>query len=208
MKIIRDRAKEQLPMVLLTLLSIVQALALELLWSYVRESAYLFEMTWTSMLTWIQIGTSFLGIVVIWLVYASTAMRFRWVPTTGDSVYPFIIGLLEFILIETLAPEYMGLWFGCMAMIFGLMTWISHRTMRRARLDGENDEFFASLTPATARDFIPAFVIVFVLVLAGTYLAVTGDRGMVALVAVLLAFAGLVRQLIIAARFAEMSESE
>ncbi len=208
MKIIRNRAKEQLPMVLLTLLSIVQALALELLWSHIRESAYLFEMTWTAMLTWIQIGTSFLGIVVIWLVYASTAMRFRWVPTTGDSVYPFIIGLLEFILIETLAPEYMGLWFVCMAMIFGLMTWISHRTMRRARLDGENDEYFASLTPATARDFIPAFVIVFVLVLAGAYLGVTGDRGMVALVAVLLAFAGLVRQLIIAARFAEMSESE
>ena len=208
MKIIRDRAKEHLPMVLLTLLSIVQALALELLWSHVRESAYLFEMTWTAMLTWIQIGTSFLGIVVIWLVYASTAMRFRWVPTTGDSVYPFIIGLLEFILIETLAPEYMGLWFGCLAMIFGLMTWISHRTMRRARLDGENDEFFANLAPATARDFIPAFVIVFVLVLAGAYLAVTGERGMVALVGVLLAFAGLVRQLIIAARFAEMSESD
>ncbi len=208
MKIIRNRAKEQLPMVLLTLLSIVQALALELLWSHVRESAYLFEMTWTAILTWIQIGTSFLGIVVIWLVYASTAMRFRWVPTTGDSVYPFIIGLLEFILIETLAPEYMGLWFVCMAMIFGLMTWISHRTMRRARLDGENDEFFASLTPATARDFIPAFVIVFVLILAGTYLGVTGDRGMVALVAVLLAFAGLVRQLIIAARFAEMSVAD
>ncbi len=208
MKIIRNRAKEQLPMVLLTLLSIVQALALELLWSHIRESAYLFEMTWTAMLTWIQIGTSFLGIVVIWLVYASTAMRFRWVPTTGDSVYPFIIGLLEFILIETLAPEYMGLWFVCMAMIFGLMTWISHRTMRRARLDGENDEYFASLTPATARDFIPAFVIVFVLVLAGTYLGVTGDRGMVALVAVLLAFAGLVRQLIIAARFAEMSAAD
>lgn len=208
MKAIRDRAKEQLPMVLLTLLSIVQALALELLWSHVRESAYLFEMTWPAMLTWIQIGTSFLGIVVIWLVYASTAMRFRWVPTTGDSVYPFIIGLLEFILIETLAPEYMGLWFVCMAMIFGLMTWISHRTMRRARLDGENDEYFANLAPATARDFMPAFVMVFVLVLAGTYLGVTGDRGMVALVAVLLAFAGLVRQLIIAARFAEMSVTD
>jgi hypothetical protein len=208
MKIIRNRAKEQLPMVLLTLLSIVQALALELLWSHIRESAYLFEMTWAAMLTWIQISTSFLGIVVIWLVYASTAMRFRWVPTTGDSVYPFIIGLLEFILIETLAPEYMGLWFVCMAMIFGLMTWISHRTMRRARLDGENDEYFASLTPATARDFIPAFVIVFVLILAGAYLGVTGDRGMVALVAVLLAFAGLVRQLIIAARFAEMSVAD
>jgi len=208
MKIIRNRAKEHLPMVLLTLLSIVQALALELLWSYVRESAYLFEMSWTALLTWIQIGTSFLGIVVIWLVYASTAMRFRWVPTTSDSVYPFVIGLLEFILIEMLAPEYMGWWFFCLALIFGIMTWISHMTMRRARLDGENDEFFANLAPATARDFLPAFVIVFALVLAGTYLAITGDRGIVALVAVLVAFAGLVRQFIVAARFAEMSESD
>ncbi len=208
MKTIRDRAKENLPMVLLTLLSIVQALALELLWSQVRESAYLFEMTWTAMLTWIQIGTSFLGIVVIWLVYASTAMRFRWVPSTSDSVYPFIIGLLEFILVETLAPEHMEWWFVCLSIIFGLMTWISHRTMRRARLDADNDEFFADLAPATARDFVPAFVIVSVLVLAGTYLAITGDRGIVALVAVMIAFAGLVRQLIVAARFAEMSATD
>jgi hypothetical protein len=48
-------------MVLLTLLSIVQALALELLWSHVRESVYLFDMSWTALLTWIQVGTTFLG---------------------------------------------------------------------------------------------------------------------------------------------------
>ena len=208
MKTIRDRAKEHLPMVLLTLLSIVQALALELLWSYVRESAYLFEMTWTALLTWIQIGTNFVGIVVIWLVYASTAMRFRWVPSTSDSVYPFIIGILEFILIETLAPEFMGWWFFCLAIIFGLMTWVSHMTMRRARGDGENDEFFVNLEPATARDFLPAFIIISVLILAGAYLAYSGDRGVVALVAVIVAFAGLVRQLIVAARFWELSVSE
>jgi hypothetical protein len=102
-------------MVLLTLLSIVQALALELLWSHVRESVYLFDMSWTALLTWIQVGTTFLGIVVIWIAYASIAMRFRWVPSTSDSVYPFVVGLLEFILIETLAPEYMGWWFICLA---------------------------------------------------------------------------------------------
>jgi hypothetical protein len=39
-------------MVLLTLLSIVQALALELLWSHVRESGYLFDTSWTALLTW------------------------------------------------------------------------------------------------------------------------------------------------------------
>ncbi len=208
MNIIRDRTKEHLPMVLLTLLSIVQALALELLWSYVRESDYLFDMTWIALLSWIQIVTSFIGIVVIWVVYTSTAIRFRWVPTMSDSVYPFFIGILEFILVETLAPEYMGLWFVCLASIFGLMTWVSHMTMRRARLDGENAAFFANLEPATARDFYPAFIIIFVLILAGAYLGVSGDRGVVALVAVSVAFAGLVRQLIVAARFWEMSVSE
>ena len=208
MKIIRDRAKEHLPMVLLTLLSIMQALALELLWSHVRESAYLFDMTWAALLTWGQIGATFIGIVVIWVAYASTAMRFRWVPITSDSVYPFIIGILEFIMIETLAPEYMGWWFICLAMIFGLMTWVSHTTMRRARLDSENDEFFANLEPATTRDFYPAFIIIFVLILAGAYLATSGDRGVVALVAISVAFAGLVRQLIVAARFWNFSVSE
>ena len=195
-------------MVLLTLLSIVQALALELLWSHVRESAYLFDMSLTALLAWIQISTTFMGIVVIWIVYASTAMRFRWVPTTSDSVYPFAIGLLEFILIETLAPDYMGWWFICLAMIFALMSWVSHMTMRRARLDGENDEFFVDLEPARAEDFYAAFSIIFAFILAGIYLADSGDRGFLALIAVSVAFVVLVRQLIVAARFWEMSVSE
>jgi hypothetical protein len=195
-------------MVLLTLLSIVQALALELLWSHVRESAYLFDMSWPALLTWMQIGTNFLGIIVIWVVYASTAMRFRWVPVTSDSIYPFVIGLLEFILIETLAPDYMGWWFICLAMIFALMTWVSHTKMRRARLDGENAEFFANLEPATIRDFYPAFAIVFGAIVAGIYLAISGDRGIFALIAVFSAVIVLVRQLIVAARFWEMSVTD
>ncbi len=195
-------------MVLLTLLSIVQALALELLWSYVRESAYLFDMALPALLTWIQIASTFMGIIVIWIVYASTAMRFRWVPTTSDSVYPFAIGLLEFILIEALAPDYMGWWFICLAMIFALMSWVSHMTMRRARLDGENDEFFVDLEPATAKDFYTAFIIVFGAIAAGIYLAISGDRGDFALIAVAAAFVILVRQMIVAARFWEMSVSE
>jgi len=195
-------------MVLLTLLSIVQALALELLWAHLRESAYLFDMSWTALLTWVQIAANFLGIVVIWVVYASIAMRFRWVPSTSDSVYPFIIGLLEFVQIETLAPEYMGWWFVLLAMIFGLMTAVSHFKMRRARLDGENDEFFTDLKPAGVRDFLPTLAIVIGFVLAGVYLAVSGDRGVIALVAVSASLAILIRQLIVAARFWDSSVAD
>ena len=39
----RDRAKDMFPVVLLTLLSIVQALALEFLWDHTRNRAELFE---------------------------------------------------------------------------------------------------------------------------------------------------------------------
>jgi hypothetical protein len=205
MNTIKNRAKEHLPMVLLTLLSIVQALALELLWSRVRESGFLFEATLDALLTWIQIGTSFLGIVVIWIVYASTAMRFRWVPTTSDSIYPFLIGILEFTMIETLAPRFMGWWFICLALIFGMMTWVSQSTMRRARQDGDNDEFFANLLPATKRDFYPAFATIAVLTVMGIIQLAAGDRGWFALFAVITAAAFLIRQLIVAARFWEMS---
>lgn len=92
-----------------------------------------------------------------------------------------------------------------LALIFATMTWISHRTMRRARLDGENDEFLARQEPATARDFYPAFTIVIGFMLAATYLAMTGGRGNFALFAVFIAFLVLVQQLIVATRSWNMS---
>jgi len=195
-------------MVLLTLLSIVQALALELLWSHIRESGHLFDMSLPAILSWVQIATNFMGIVLIWVVYASIAMRFRWVPSTSDSIYPFIIGLLEFAQIEALGPEYMGWWFALLAMIFGLMTVVTHLKMRRARLDGDNDEFFTDFKPATIRDFFPAAVIIIGFVIAGLYFGFSGDRGIVALVAVSVSLAILIRQLIVAAGFWEMSVSD
>lgn len=184
MKTIRNRTREHLPSVLLTLLSIVQALALEFLWSHVRDTDYLFDWTWTAATSWLQITASLLSIVLIWLTYASTVMRFRWVPTTSDSVYPFIIGLLEFMLIETLGPDTVGRWLICLAVIFGFMNWVSHMTMRRARLDGENDEFFNQFAPATFRDFHPVAAAVAGLVLAGVYIESSGVPDEIAMIAV------------------------
>jgi len=177
MSAIRDRTKEQFPMVLLTLLSIVQALALELLWSHVRESDYLLELSWTTINAWIQISTTFLGLVLIWIIFASSAMRFRWVPVTSDSVYPFLIGVLEFTMVEVLGPGESGRWLLVNAVLFGVMVRVSHKTMRRARLDPDNAVFFSNLAPATTRDFIPRIVVVAGMAAAGIYLEINdGDR--------------------------------
>ena len=178
MSALRDRAKEHFPMVLLTLLSIVQALALELLWSHVRETDYQFELSWDAAIPWVQIGATFLGLVLIWVVYASNAMRLRWVPVTSDSVYPFVIGLIEFMIIENLGVDTVGPWLILMALAYGVMIRVSHTTMRRARFDEDNAAFFKDYAPATLRDFIPQILIVCALVLAGVAVMLSDDRGL------------------------------
>lgn len=185
MNTMRDRAKEHFPTVLLTLLSIVQALALELLWSHLRETDYLFEPSWISVISWMQILATLLGLVLIWVVYANNVMRFRWVPVTSDSVYPFLIGLIEFMLIEALGPDEIGLWFIFMALIFGMMTWVAHAHMRRARQDIDNEAFFSSYKPAKLRDFYPAMTIVCAQALVGIYLFISGNQGLLAMFALL-----------------------
>ena len=194
MNTFRARAKEHFPMVLLTLLSIVQALALELLWSHVRSTDYLFAATFVALLSWVQIITLFLGLVLIWVVYASNTMRFRWVPSTSDSVYPFLIGVFEFLLIELLGPDDIGLWLIVMAVSFGTMVRVSHKTMQQARQDGDNDAFFSRYEPATLRDFAPQISVVSVLFGSGVVLLVTGHTGIFALIAILMTSAALVWQ--------------
>lgn len=208
MNTIRNRAKTHLPTVLLTLLSIVQALALELLWSHVREAYYIFELSWLAVISWAQIAASLIGIVLIWFVYVGNVVRFRWVPTTSDSVYPFLIGLLEFMLVETLGPDDMGLWFIFLALIFGLMTWVAHMSMRRARLDGENDAFFRQRAPAKLRDFYAAIAIVCVCALVGVYFLINDATSMQTLLALLAANCLLAWQFYLAAIFWDRSVAE
>ncbi len=169
MESMRSRAKSHLPNVLLTLLSIIQALALELYWAEVQTLEVLFTTSWEAVITWTQVTATFLGILVIWVVYATTVMRFSWVPSISDSVVPFFIGLLQFILIESLGIASAGAWFLSLAAIFALMHGESHLIMRRARRDPDNQEFFRQINPATIRDSVPPIVMVTSLLAIGAY---------------------------------------
>lgn len=166
----RDRAKRLFPAVSLTLLSIVQAIALELLWSHTLDAQYLYLFSWElpfSFIGWIQITATLIAIGLVWVVYASNIMRFQWVPSMADLCYPFIIGIAEFWLVSTLQPTSMGWWFIATALNIGLVTAISQFSMRSARLDPDNDEFFATRSPATLADFIPQISIVLLFLALG-----------------------------------------
>ncbi|NNL57515.1 MAG: hypothetical protein HKO71_07160 [Pseudomonadales bacterium] len=201
----RERIKDNFPTVLLTLLSIVQALALELLWNHLDSAPYLFSPSPLALLCWLQIAATLMGIILIWLVYASNAMRFRWVPATGDSTLPFVIGIIEFILVAELGPDSFGIWLALMGVVFALMTWTVRSTMHRARQDADNAEFFAQVPPAKLVDFIPHIALISALLLAGVFVHLSDNNQTVAAVAVVGTLGLLAWQYRVTARFWQLS---
>lgn len=183
----RERAKQQMPMVLLTLLSIIQALALELLWVHVRAEPDLLVFDLTALLSWLQIVVTFMGIILIWLLYSSVTMRFTWTPTPGDSVIPFGVGILQFTLIASLGLDELPVWFFLLAILFAVMPATLQSILRRARMEKENSAFFADVPPAKLRDFLPAMLIVALLAGLGAMLELTGDQYVLALISLMIA---------------------
>ena len=198
---IRNRAADQFPMVLLTLVSIVQALALEFLWDHLRHRPELYEYSWIAFLGWLQIAASLMGIILIWLTYSGMVMRFRWTPVTSDSVLPFLLGLIEFLMIDMMGPDNIGRWLIVLAVIFLTMIIVSHRIFKRARLDPTNKHFFANVAPATFRDFVPKSIVFTSMALYGVWLWQSGGQGASALIALIAAHAVLGYETYDAAKF-------
>ena len=198
---IRNRAADQFPMVLLTLVSIVQALALEFLWDHVRHRPDLYAYSWIALLGWLQIAASLMGIILIWLTYSGMVMRFRWTPRTSDSVLPFFIGLIEFLMIDMMGPDSIGQWLIVLAVVFATMISVTHKIFKRARLDSANKIFFDDVAPATLRDFAPQSIVIFSMILLGAWLWQTAGHGWPALIALVGAHAVLGHETITAAKF-------
>ena len=182
---IRARAKKLFPTVLLTLLSIVQALALELIWGHVVDQPYLYYWSFTAVLSWLQIIATLLGVLLIWLIYSDLVLRLSWIPNTIDALFPFLVGILEFAQISALDPAKIGLWFAILSCLFAAMSWISHVTMKRARQDDDNREFFSNTNPATWRDHLLRALPVAVLFFVGIAIWISGNHGWFAITAII-----------------------
>jgi len=187
----RNRATDMFPMVLLTLLSIVQALALEFLWDHTRHRTDLFEISVAVIPGWMQIAATFNVIIIIWLMYAGMLMRFRWTPSTMDSIFPFLVGLIQFLMIDMMGAEHFALWIIVLALTFGVLVTIDHLAMRRARQVEENREFFDQYAPATIKDFLPQILMVVSLLLAGGWIGFSGHHGWFTILVLVGIFLGL-----------------
>ncbi len=159
--------QNQFPMVLLTLISIIQALALELLWSKASGSDFLFEPSLNSAIAWGMLSVSMMGVLAIWVMYSTMLIGFTWRPNLQDSILPFVIGIQEFCLIALVSETFNVMWLYVLASIFLVGNWVSHSTFSRARANAENARFFVNRAPAKLRDFSFAFFTIAVLVLMG-----------------------------------------
>lgn len=143
---------------LLTLMSIIQALALEFLWDVVRTSER--TLSWAAVLVWLQILANMLGILQVWLFYSGVAMRFRWVPTPSDLLLPFLIGVLEFTMIDLTGSAHRPLWFWTLASVYAVASLDAQNIMVRARNDLDNSEFFARIPRAGWRELLGSVAVV------------------------------------------------
>ena len=191
---IRTRAQANFPTVLLTLISIIQALALELMWSKIVESDWLWAFDVQAFIGWGMAAAAFLGILQIWVMYSTMVMGFVWQPYLRDSIMPFILGIQQFMLIALIGEEFNTLWLYVLGSIFITGNWVSQSSFSRARQDPENDEFFGRTKPATLRDFWPAMSIVTGLVAFGIFIDVTQNQTWLPIVALVFSNAVLIFQ--------------
>jgi len=205
MNSIRMRARENFPSVLLTLLSIIQAIALESLWDHARHRPELYSASWDALLGWLQIAVTLNVIVLIWMVYVGLVMRFRWTPAMTDSIMPFLVGLIQFMMIDLMGPDNLGKWTLVIGLIAVLVTYLDHSSMRRARRDSDNREFFEKIPAAVWRDFIPQGFSVLFSGLAGAWLWYSGDYGWFALLVLLFALTAMAHTAYVQAKFWRVS---
>jgi hypothetical protein len=208
MESIRIRARAHLPSVLLTLLSIVQAIALESLWDHTVHRQEIYELSLAATTGWLQIAVSLFIIIMVWLAYVSLVMRFIWTPSVTDLTLPFFVGVIELLMIESMGPDELGAWFVVLALIFTLLLLLTHSLYRRARRDSDNAEFFQQIQAATWRDHLLNAAYVAVVALAGIGFWLYDYPGWVAVIALLVLLCSVAYQIRLLAGFWRTSMGE
>lgn len=192
----RSKVLSQFPLVLLTLISIIQALALELMWTKIISADYLGDFSLSTIVTWGMISVTLMGILQLWITYSTLVIGFTWRPGISDSIIPFVIGLQEFLMINLISESFNVLWLYVLASLFIVGNWVAHTTFKRARLESENDGFFQGRQAASLKDFTGAIVIIALLVIFGMVITVVENSDWLALIAILIANAALIYQMI------------
>jgi hypothetical protein len=92
-----ERAKASFTATSLTILSIIQGVALASLGSVV--AGHVRELTPTQ---WLMAGVTFFLLIMVWNHMAVDAIAFVWIPDFLDSALPFLIGVTELFVVQAI----------------------------------------------------------------------------------------------------------
>jgi hypothetical protein len=199
---VRTQAKDLFPTVYLTLISIIQALALETLWSDLVQLDHIWTWNITAVIGWLQIGAVFELIFIVWLTYAHTIMQVRWVVSVRDSMIPFALGLVEFALAALIHPDKVHMWCYTLALGSVIGTWASIATRRAARSESDNADLIRALGLSRPVQEHRLYIAAGALgLLAGLLVGWHGGSGWVALSVVALVNLGLIVLIVMEAAF-------
>jgi hypothetical protein len=160
---------------------------MEALWSNVRGNAYLFASGVSAWIVWLQVVAIFQGIVVIWLFYIGIVMRFSWVPSTRDSVAPFVLGAGELTMIQLMEdPALLAYWFWVLAGIFLVSTWVSRAMFVAAMTDPANEQIDISSDGSNFDSYL-SWGATATIGLSGVVVWILGSDGAAAIVCLLIA---------------------
>ena len=103
----------------------------------------------------------------------------------AKAIFPTVLlTLLSIVQALALGHANIGLWFAILSSLFAAMSWISHVTMRRARQDDDNVEFFSATSPAVLRDHLLRALPVAGLLLLGIAIWISANQGWFAFTAI------------------------
>ena len=129
-----------------------------MLWSISIENISFDNISTIVVMGWLQSFTTLLLLIVVWMTFVGLLMRFVWTPSLSDTALPFVVGLLQFAVIETSTPDRFGFWLIGLGILSLAMSFLTQRYFKLARLNPRNAEFFEQVSPATWRDFLPSFL--------------------------------------------------
>jgi hypothetical protein len=137
-----DRLLDYMPTYYVTLVSIIQSIALGLLFAALfTELSGIFRGTFDPIWTILIMGTFFI-IMSIWITYTRTVPAMRVIPQTLDGIIPFFFGLTEALVIFCISFHEIA-WFYLSLSFLAVVAIIQYiHSFRQARLHYEKNREF------------------------------------------------------------------
>jgi hypothetical protein len=194
--LLHNKLKESFGPIYLTVLSVIQGVALADLASVVQASYQEF-----TFVHWLLTAINFVMFIIIWNAYTIQSAIWTWIPDLRDAIIPFVFGALELFLNHAITLTLTA-WFTALTLLSGVGMLANWHSIRRSKEESDNARLlslFGRLLLRFEMFYLLALIIMFLLFGAISQIGnldprsdLQAGRAISGLVIVLLVAAGLV----------------